>query len=92
MASPSLSREESESIVDYFRNQGQGKRTRERYVYKSEIDLIEDNTHEFKMLNLSNLDSFRVMIERYICAFLNTNGGSVYFGIADNGVILGHRL
>lgn len=44
------------------------------------------------MINLNNLDSFRYLVERYIGAFLNTNGGSIYFGIADNGVILGHRL
>lgn len=78
--------------MDYFKNQGQGKRTREKYQYKTEIDLIEDNTHEFKMINLNNLDTFRGLVERYIGAFLNTNGGSVYFGVTDNGVILGHRL
>ena len=44
------------------------------------------------MINLNNLESFRHLVERYIGAFLNTNGGSIYFGIADNGVILGHRL
>ena len=32
------------------------------------------------------------MIERYISAFLNTNGGTLYFGISDNGIINGVKL
>ena len=44
------------------------------------------------MMNLCNLDSFKQMIERYITAFLNTNGGTVYFGITDSGIINGIKL
>ena len=44
------------------------------------------------MMNLTNLDVFKHMIERYISAFLNTNGGTLYFGISDNGIINGIKL
>ena len=29
---------------------------------------------------------------RYICAFLNTHGGKLYFGIKDNGLVRGMHL
>ena len=29
------------------------------------------------------------MICKYVCAFLNSQGGTIYIGIADNGIVKG---
>ena len=32
------------------------------------------------------------MISTYVCAFLNTDGGTLYYGISDSGIITGIKL
>jgi len=54
------------------------------YVYDQTVDIIEDHHHEFKNLKL-NLET----VTKYICGFLNSKGGTLYFGINDSGVIKG---
>ena len=50
--------------------------------------MFEDIHTEFK--NLFNLDVR--MIVNYISGFLNSYGGTIYFGIADDGTIRGTNL
>lgn len=50
--------------------------------------MIEDINTEFKQY--ANLD-YRVACN-YICGFLNSEGGSMYFGINDSGIIKGINL
>jgi predicted HTH transcriptional regulator len=44
--------------------------------------------HEFKMMKKFEMD----MIVKYICAFLNSEGGTLYIGITDDGIIKGFNL
>lgn len=59
------------------------------------IELEEDREHEFKSLKNAK-DPIRTIteyyVEKYINAFLNTNGGTIYFGIDDDGRVQGLRL
>ncbi|KAM3135187.1 hypothetical protein pb186bvf_012652 [Paramecium bursaria] len=59
-----------------------------KYFYRKEVNIIEDATHEFKNLKILRLD----LILNYICAFLNTQGGTLYIGISDNGLVKGIKL
>jgi len=66
-------------------------------VYKrgAVLNLEEDREHEFKSLQKSKdpvktiLDYY---VEEYVNAFLNTNGGVIYFGIDDDGRAQGIEL
>lgn len=48
----------------------------------------ENITVEFKQLKILDVE----VALRYICAFLNTKGGRLYFGIKDDGVVKGMHL
>lgn len=55
--------------------------------------LEEDLTHEFKEVKGQNpAKSIQSSVDEYILAFLNSSGGSVFWGICDNGVIKSIRL
>ena len=41
---------------------------------------------------MANLDVNDLIFKRYINAFLNTEGGTIYFGVRDDGVVLGAPL
>jgi len=41
---------------------------------------------------VANLDVNDLIFKRYINAFLNTEGGTIYFGVRDDGVVLGAPL
>ena len=63
------------------------------YVLKEELKKYEDRKTEFK----SCKNAFRVataadIIAPYISAFLNTEGGILFYGIKDNGVVEGISL
>ena len=45
-----------------------------------------------KMVRKSGLESFRATTKTVICAFLNSEGGSLFFGVDDKGKIVGTRL
>ncbi|XP_046842661.1 protein tofu-2-like isoform X1 [Xenia sp. Carnegie-2017] len=76
------------------------------YILNSTVPYEEDSTHEFKghrNLAVEELPPWcyflgtgkrsRRAVSRAINAFLNTgNGGTVYLGIADDGVVKGIRL
>jgi len=57
------------------------------YVYDDTVKFIEDHYHEFKCLKL-HLDT----VIKYICGFLNSKGGTLYFGINNDGVVKGTEV
>ena len=67
----------------------------EYFILDKKINLYEDQIHEFKTFSInSELDIPIVIniIERYFCAFLNTNNGIIYIGINDDGYIKGLKV
>mmetsp|Transcript_13280 Transcript_13280/g.21293 ORF Transcript_13280/g.21293 Transcript_13280/m.21293 type:complete len:459 (+) Transcript_13280:115-1491(+) len=54
----------------------------------------EDRTTEFKSLANSRSPERAIgsTCNKYICAFLNSSGGQIYFGIEDDGVVSGLLL
>ena len=60
----------------------------ERFVLNKLVDLYENQFVEFKRLKGLHLQ----MILNYICGFLNSYGGSLYIGIADDGYVKGITL
>jgi hypothetical protein len=60
----------------------------ERFVLNKLVDLYENQFVEFKRLKGLHLQ----MILNYICGFLNSFGGSLYIGIADDGYVKGITL
>jgi len=65
------------------------------YTLNQRIQVEEDREHEFKSLAKAR-DPVRTIseyyIEKYINAFLNTNGGVIFFGIEDDGTVQGIQL
>ena len=60
------------------------------YIFNTQIDLQEDNNHEFKAWAVTRRFDWIVdTLEEYICAFANSNGGTIYIGISDDGYITG---
>jgi len=57
------------------------------YIYNKTVKFIEDHYHEFKCLKL-HLDT----VIKYICGFLNSKGGILYFGINNDGVVKGTEV
>jgi predicted HTH transcriptional regulator len=68
------------------------------------VQVEEDAEHEFKGIQNSSqpisliaehceviypMDVTLICYQKYINAFLNTDGGTIYFGIHDDGTILG---
>jgi hypothetical protein len=55
--------------------------------------LEEDLTHEFKEVKGNNpAKSIQSLVDEYILAFLNSSGGSIFWGICDNGIVKSLRL
>jgi hypothetical protein len=54
----------------------------------------EDESHEFKsLLHVENVPRRVAMVAvKYVNAFLNSEGGSIYFGVSDDGIVTGVRL
>lgn len=58
------------------------------FYYNQEVEMFEDINHEFK--NFSQLDV--KTITNYICGFLNSFGGKLFFGINNDGFVKGMYL
>jgi len=55
--------------------------------------LEEDLTHEFKEVKGGNAaKSIQNLVDEYILAFLNSSGGSIFWGICDNGIVKSLKL
>jgi hypothetical protein len=57
------------------------------YRLGERLRLDEDSTHEFKAGRDEKLR--RTNMAKYLCAFLNSGGGTIYFGVSDDGVVTG---
>ena len=57
------------------------------YLFNEKVNFIEDHSHEFKDQKLH-----LYTITRYISGFLNSKGGTLYYGIDDNGLIKGINI
>lgn len=73
--------------------------SKDKFVMNTFINLTENGHIEFKQINGSNYNSnlFPLkkivnIMERYLNGFINMNGGTIYFGINDNGRICGQSL
>ena len=54
------------------------------------VDIQEDEEHEFKNWGFTkNFEFLMNSMQEYICAFINTNGGTIYIGIRDDGLVVG---
>jgi hypothetical protein len=65
----------------------------QQYVIGAEINAYEDRWNEFKeCLGSFNISVACQMIANYVSAFLNTEGGILYYGISDSGKVSGVKL
>ncbi|CAG9319797.1 unnamed protein product [Blepharisma stoltei] len=64
------------------------------YVLKEEVKKFEDRHTEFKACSgkVFNPNLAVDLITPYICAFLNTQGGTLFYGIRDDGLVNGVTL
>ena len=59
-----------------------------KFVLNSEVDIYENIHIEFKHFTILNLKT----VTSYICAYLNSYGGTMFFGINDSGFVKGITL
>ena len=63
------------------------------YILKEELKKYEDRKTEFKACkNIFRVHSAADIVAPYVSAFLNTEGGILFYGIKDNGVVEGISL
>jgi predicted HTH transcriptional regulator len=63
------------------------------YVLKEELKKYEDRKTEFKSCkNIFRVHTAADIVAPYVSAFLNTEGGILFYGIKDNGVVEGISL
>ena len=58
------------------------------YFYNKEVQMYESITEEFK--HFTKVDITTIL--NYICGYLNSYGGSIYFGINDDGIVKGIQM
>lgn len=63
-------------------------REKSHYIMNQQVKFFEDATHEFKMIKQIKME----MVAKYICAFLNARGGTLYIGITDEGRVRGLQI
>jgi hypothetical protein len=57
------------------------------------VSFEEDLTHEFKEVKGNNpTKSIQNLVDEYVLAFLNSSGGSIFWGICDNGFVKSLQL
>lgn len=62
----------------------------EAYIRYSTIEVEEDELNEFKEVTSESVcNSIRKYLSKAAIAFLNNQGGSLYFGVADSGEVRG---
>ena len=62
------------------------------YILNQKVKIYEDDTHEFKMYKFkddSDIYSIKWRLNKYLCAFLNSNSGVLYLGINDDAEVKG---
>lgn len=63
------------------------------FIENMKCSLEEDLTHEFKEIKGSNpTKAIQSLVDEYILAFINSSGGSVFWGICDDGNVKSIKL
>jgi hypothetical protein len=62
------------------------------YILGKEIPKFEDRFTEFKSFSSFNLKGVIEVLANYISGFLNTEGGTLFYGVRDDGVVIGIKL
>lgn len=62
-----------------------------RYLYLKEVPYFEDLDHEFKDVTRQTPKNAIRNLSSYATAFLNSRGGSIYYGIDDDGRVTGFK-
>eukprot|EP00484_Ammonia_sp_Unknown_P018294 CAMPEP_0197035752 /NCGR_PEP_ID=MMETSP1384-20130603/13457_1 /TAXON_ID=29189 /ORGANISM="Ammonia sp." /LENGTH=503 /DNA_ID=CAMNT_0042465849 /DNA_START=22 /DNA_END=1533 /DNA_ORIENTATION=+ len=81
----------------YLTEDSESRHQQNKWVLNTFIDLTESSEIEFKLLPsthsgcLPTAQMIAVM-ERYLNAFINVNGGTIYFGVDDMGRVCGQSL
>lgn len=84
--------------IDIYNDLSEAKEQLIENYYKYKLGefmnlLEEDEEHEFKEIKGNNpVDHVRNNVGEYITSFLNSNGGTIYYGISDNKEIKGVEL
>jgi predicted HTH transcriptional regulator len=63
-------------------------------VYGHRVETEEDGSHEFKAVQITKnpVTMMATYAEKHVNAFLNSRGGSLYFGIEDDGTVKGVEM
>lgn len=65
------------------------------FIYNEELNIYEDFNYEFKQFRLNSpkdvLNQLKLNM-KYLCAFLNSNNGFLFFGINNNGIVKGIQM
>ena len=63
----------------------------EAYVNGANIELKEDLEHAFMQFTAASMQTEKKLksVQDYLCAFVNSNGGTLYLGVKHTGHILG---
>ena len=72
-----------------------GEKDMKRFEYNKNVNFYEDEKNEFKQFTINSEKELYSRLRqnmKYFSAFLNSNTGTLYFGINDNGVIKGIEL
>ncbi|MGX9417637.1 ATP-binding protein [Vibrio sp. WJH972] len=63
------------------------------FIEGQECSIEEDLTHEFKEIKGRNpAKSIQNLVDEYVIAFLNSSGGSIFWGICDDAVVKSLKL
>jgi predicted HTH transcriptional regulator len=65
------------------------------YILDKKLSIYEDEMHEFKMLTFQDKKDLHEKLNKlnkYLCAFLNSNSGVIYLGVNDDGYVKGLKL
>ena len=68
---------------------------KKEFIYNEELNIYEDFNYEFKQFRLNSpkdvLNQLKLNM-KYLCAFLNSNNGFLFFGINNNGIVKGIQM
>lgn len=62
------------------------------YYYDEKVPIHEDPQNELKTIKSDDLKMMEEYIEKYVCGFLNSKGGTLYLGITDDGRAVGIKF
>ena len=62
------------------------------YYAGEKTDITENMQNEFKYFKSLSISYLEDLIEKYVCSFLNSKGGTLYLGITDDGTVHGIKL